>query len=193
LDIRLDNQQKIENIEFHVAEIMKHLGLDLNDDSLSGTPRRIAKMYVNDLFMGLNENIEFKTTSFDNKYKYGGILLEKNISVFSMCEHHFMPMFGKAHVAYIPNDKVIGLSKINRIVNMYARQPQVQERLTLQIADGIAKAIGNDNVAVMIDCVHLCIAARGVQDKGSSTITSEFRGEFKKAEVLREFYEQIKA
>lgn len=175
---KLTDEQKIAGIEKRFSEIMDILGLDLNDDSLSGTPHRIAKMYVNDLFKGLLPERRPSITTFANRYSYKEMLIEKNMKLVSCCEHHFMPFIGKAHVAYIPEEKVIGLSKINRLVNYYARRPQTQERLTLQIAADLKETLGTENVAVLIETKHLCVVTRGIEDHGSSTVTSDFSGEF---------------
>jgi GTP cyclohydrolase I len=174
----LDSEGKIEAISQKFSEILDILGMDLKDDSLSGTPRRIAKMYVNDLFRGLDPGGRPKITTFRNRYSYKEMLIEKNMKVISCCEHHFMPFIGKAHVAYIPEEKVIGLSKINRLVNYYSRRPQTQERLTLQIAADLKHTLGTPNVAVLIETKHLCVVTRGIEDHGSSTVTSEFSGDF---------------
>lgn len=187
----LSDKDKIEKIEFHFAEIMKTLGLDLNDDSLSQTPRRVAKMYVKEIFSGLNPENNPATTLFQNKYGYNQMLVEKDISVYSMCEHHFVPIFGKAHVAYIANGKVIGLSKIHRIVKYYCRRPQVQERLTRQIAEALKHILKTENVAVVIDARHMCVEARGVEDITSSTVTAAISGEFQKEATRTEFLRYI--
>src|SRR5690242_2532826 len=160
------DDEKITIIAGHFKEIMKTLGLDLNDDSLKDTPARVAKMYVKEVFSGLNPENEPEITLFDNNYQYNKMLIEKEITLYSYCEHHFVPIVGKAHVAYISKGKVIGLSKINRLVQFYASRPQVQERLTNQIAEGLKKAIGTEDVAVVVDAVHFCVASRGVKDTG---------------------------
>lgn len=183
----MDDDLKIELIEEKFAEIMHILGLDLEDDSLKGTPHRVAKMYVKEIFSGLNPANKPKVALFENKYKYREMLVEKDISFYSNCEHHFVPIIGKAHVAYISNGNVIGLSKINRIVQYYAKRPQVQERLTLQIAEAIKEAIGTEDVAVIVDAHHLCVSSRGVGDVNSSTITSSFSGKFLNEQVRNEF------
>jgi GTP cyclohydrolase I len=183
----MDDDLKIELIEEKFAEIMHILGLDLEDDSLKGTPHRVAKMYVKEIFSGLNPANKPKVALFENKYKYREMLVEKDISFYSNCEHHFVPIIGKAHVAYISNGSVIGLSKINRIVQYYAKRPQVQERLTLQIAEAIKEAIGTEDVAVIVDAHHLCVSSRGVGDVNSSTITSSFSGKFLNEQVRNEF------
>ena len=161
------DSEKKEIIAFHFSEIMKALDLDLTDDSLKGTPERVAKMYIEEIFSGLNPKNKPKMALFDNKYQYNQMLVEKNITFYSNCEHHFVPIFGKAHVAYISSGKVIGLSKLNRIVQYYAKRPQVQERLTMQIAEDLKKALGTEDVAVIIDAKHLCVSSRGVQDESS--------------------------
>jgi GTP cyclohydrolase I len=168
---------------------MNTLGLDLTDDSLNGTPGRIAKMYVKEIFRGLDPKNKPEIALFENKYKYGQMLVEKNITLYSNCEHHFVPIIGKAHVAYISSGKVIGLSKLNRIVQYFAQRPQVQERLTMQIANELKSALQTEDVAVVIDAVHLCVSSRGIKDVNSSTITAEYSGAFlenvRKEEFLR--------
>ncbi len=176
---KLNDDEKVAIIQEHFKAIMDTLGLDLNDDSLAGTPYRVAKMYVKEVFSGLNPKNEPSIKLFDNKYQYEQMLVEKDITFFSNCEHHFVPIIGKAHVAYISNGKVIGLSKINRIVEHYARRPQVQERLTMQIADHLKRVLETDDVAVLIDAKHLCVSSRGVEDTASATVTSEYSGKFK--------------
>lgn len=189
----LTDDEKIEIIQEHFAQIMHTLGLDLRDDSLKGTPYRVAKMYVKEIFEGLNPKNKPVARQFNNNYDYSDMVVEKNIQVTSFCEHHFLPFIGKAHVAYISSgQRVIGLSKINRIVDYYSRRPQVQERLTLQIADELQKALETDDVAVFIDSKHLCVSMRGIQDITSTTITSEFRGAFKKEAVQQKFINYIK-
>ncbi|SMD43241.1 GTP cyclohydrolase I [Aquiflexum balticum DSM 16537] len=174
----MDDELKIELIEKHFKEIMHILGLDLSDDSLKGTPHRVAKMYIKEIFSGLNPKNKPVAKLFENKYKYNEMLVEKDITFFSNCEHHFVPIYGKAHVAYISNGSVIGLSKINRIVQYYAKRPQVQERLTMQIGNELKEALGTDDVAVVIDAHHMCVSTRGVQDVNSSTVTSFYSGKF---------------
>ncbi len=181
----LSDEDKINKIEAHFREIMDTLGLDLTDDSLKGTPYRVAKMYVKEIFSGLDPKNKPRVAMFDNKYNYSQMLVEKGINVQSTCEHHFLPIYGNAHVAYISNGSVIGLSKINRIVEYYCKRPQVQERLTIQIANELKTALGSDDVAVYIDAQHMCVQARGVEDKGSSTVTSEYCGKFLEDENLR--------
>lgn len=183
----LTDGEKIEKIQFHFAQIMRTLGLDLNDDSLADTPKRVAKMYVKEIFSGLNPENKPKASLFENKYKYKRMLVEKDITVYSNCEHHFVPIIGKAHVAYIPDDKVIGLSKINRIVQYYSKRPQVQERLTIQISDSLIELLQHDNVAVVIEADHLCVASRGIGDTNSMTVTSTFSGRFETDSIKNEF------
>ena len=188
----LDDNSKIESIKKDVASIMQTLGLDLADDSLSGTPNRVAKMFVKEIFGGLHPDNKPKASTFDNKYKYGEMLVEKNITLYSTCEHHLLPIVGRAHVAYISKGKVIGLSKMNRIVDYFAKRPQVQERLTIQVVRELQKALGTDDVACVIDAKHLCVNSRGIRDIESSTVTSEFGGAFKEDKVRREFLDYIK-
>lgn len=189
----LTDEEKIEIIQEHFAAIMETMGLDLTDDSLKGTPYRVAKMYVKEIFEGLNPKNKPVARQFNNNYDYGDMVVEKNIQVTSFCEHHFLPFIGKAHVAYISSGKrVIGLSKINRIVDYYSRRPQVQERLTLQIADELQNALETEDVAVFIDSKHLCVSMRGIQDITSTTITSEFRGAFKEKATQQKFIDYIK-
>lgn len=187
----LSDDEKMEKIEVHVKEIMHTLGLDLDDDSLKRTPHRVAKMYVKELFRGLNPVNKPAVTLFDNKYKYNQMLVEKDITLYSMCEHHFVPIVGMAHVAYISNHKVIGLSKINRIVQYYARRPQVQERLTKQIANELKKVLDTKDVAVVIEAHHMCVSSRGVGDVNSSTITAEVCGQFEDHITRNEFLNYI--
>ena len=183
----LTDDQKIEKIQKNFAEIMETLGLDLTDDSLKNTPKRVAKMYVKEIFGGLNPKTAPGNSTFENKYKYSEMLVEKDITVYSTCEHHFLPIVGKAHIAYIAGDNVIGLSKMNRIVDHYARRPQVQERMTMQIVKHLQDYLGTENVACVIDAKHLCVNSRGIKDIQSSTVTAEFGGKFKDPEVKREF------
>ena len=184
---RLDDELKIELVAEHFKSIMEILGLDLTDDSLRGTPARVAKMYVQEIFSGLNPANKPGVTLFDNKYRYNQMLVEKDISVFSNCEHHFVPIQGKAHVAYISSGKVIGLSKLNRIVQYYSKRPQVQERLTMQIANELKQVLDTEDVAVVIDANHMCVSMRGVEDHGSSTVTSYYGGRFQQEETKSEF------
>jgi len=188
----ISDKEKMQSIEEDVAHILHTLGMDLTDDSLKGTPRRVAKMFVNEIFGGLNPKKKPKLSTFDNNYKYGEMLVEKNITLYSTCEHHLLPIIGKAHVAYISKGNVIGLSKMNRIVDYYAKRPQVQERLTMQIVQELQKALGTDDVACVIDAKHLCVNSRGIRDIASSTVTSEFGGKFKDNAVKREFLDYIK-
>jgi GTP cyclohydrolase I len=187
----LDDELKIELIEKHFREIMQILGLDLSDDSLRGTPHRVAKMYVTEIFSGLNPANAPEVKLFENKYQYKNMLVEKSISFHSLCEHHFVPIIGKAHVAYIPNGKVVGLSKLNRIVRYFARRPQVQERMTIQIANMLKEALGTNDVAVLIEADHMCVASRGVQDVTSNTITTEYSGKFLDVKTREEFLRYI--
>lgn len=174
----MTDDQKMSIIENHFSQIMETLGLDMSDDSLSGTPHRVAKMFVKEIFHGLNPENKPKMSVFDNKFRYGQMLVEKNINLNTTCEHHFLPIYGKAHIAYIATDKVIGLSKLNRIVDYFARRPQVQERLTVQIVNELKKVLNTEDVAVVIDAKHLCVASRGIQDHQSTTITAEYSGAF---------------
>lgn len=186
------DEEKIAIIEEHFGEIMKTLGLDLKDESLKGTPRRVAKMYVQEIFKGLNPKNRPVARKFTNHYEYSDMLVEKNIQVTSFCEHHFLPFIGKAHVGYISSGNVIGLSKINRIVDYFSRRPQVQERLTLQIADALVGALETEDVAVFIESKHYCVSTRGIQDISSSTVTSEYRGQFRELDVQKKFIEYIR-
>jgi GTP cyclohydrolase I len=187
----LSDDEKIKAIEKHFASIMEILGLDLTDDSLKGTPKRFAKMYVKEIFQGLNPTNKPKIALFENKYQYGEMLVEKDITLYSNCEHHFVPIVGKAHVAYISNGYVIGLSKINRIVQYFSKRPQVQERLTEQIAAELKKMLKTDDVAIVIDAHHLCVSSRGVEDTKSSTVTAHYSGKFKESETKNEFLKYI--
>ena len=187
----LDDDLKVELIERHFREIMEILGLDLNDDSLRGTPLRVAKMYVKEIFSGLNPANFPDVKLFENKYHYNQMLVEKNITVFSNCEHHFVPIIGKAHVAYLSSGKVIGLSKINRIVQHFAKRPQVQERLTMQIGNAFRELLDTDDVAVIVDAEHLCVQSRGIQDTHSSTVTSYYSGKFQQEETKAEFLKYV--
>lgn len=183
----MDDELKMKLIEDKFKDIMEIMGLDLNDDSLSGTPRRVAKMYIKEIFSGLNPANKPKVALFDNKYQYNEMLVEKDITFYSNCEHHFVPIIGRAHVAYFSSGKVIGLSKINRLVNYFAKRPQVQERLTVQIANDLKEMLETEDVAVVIDAEHLCVSSRGIQDVNSSTITAQFHGKFKEEAVKSEF------
>ncbi|WP_299229667.1 GTP cyclohydrolase I FolE [uncultured Psychroserpens sp.] len=188
---KLTNEEKIDIIKDDVRHIMETLGLDLKDDSLKGTPNRVAKMFVKELFGGLDPQAKPKASTFENKYKYGEMLVEKNITVYSTCEHHLLPIVGKAHVAYISNGTVVGLSKMNRIVDYFAKRPQVQERLTIQIVKELQSVLNTKDVACVIDAKHLCVNSRGIRDIDSSTVTSEFGGKFKEKETRREFLDYI--
>ena len=183
----ISDDKKIDIIESHFREIMLTLGLDLNDDSLKDSPRRVAKMYVKELFSGLNPNLKPKSTLFKNNYEYGEMLVEKDISFYSNCEHHFLPIIGKAHIAYISSGNVIGLSKLHRIVNYYSKRPQVQERMTVQIFNELKNVLKTEDVAVIIDAAHLCVSSRGIKDITSTTLTLEVGGKFKEERVWKEF------
>lgn len=184
----ISDDEKIAKIETHFKAIMETLGLDLNDDSLKGTPHRVAKMYVKEMFWGLNPDNKPVVSHFKNKFRYNEMLLEKDIQFYTNCEHHFVPFFGTAHVAYIPNGKVIGLSKLNRIVEYFAKRPQVQERMTMQIANELKHILGTDNVAVIINAKHLCVASRGIKDNSSHTTTAEYCGQFDNEAVRTELH-----
>ncbi len=188
---KMPDDQKMKYIAEKTKDILDILGLDLEDDSLSGTPRRVAKMFVKEIFKGLNPDNLPKLSAFDNKYKYGEMLVERDISVFSTCEHHLLPIIGKAYVAYISNGKVLGLSKINRIVDYFARRPQVQERLTVQIVKAMQEALNTEDVACIIDAKHMCLVSRGIKDITSSTLTAEYAGKFKDPQVRKEFLSYI--
>lgn len=188
----LSDDEKINRIQEKVGDILHTLGMDLTDDSLKGTPKRVAKMFVKEIFSGLHPDKKPKASTFDNKYKYGEILVEKNITLYSTCEHHLLPIVGKAHVAYISNGTVVGLSKMNRIVQYYAQRPQVQERLTLQVVEELQKVLNTPDVACVIDAKHLCVNARGISDITSSTVTAEFGGQFKQQDKKQEFLDYIK-
>lgn len=187
----ISDEEKIRKIEFHFKEIMETMGLDLHDDSLKGTPNRVAKMYVQEIFSGLNPANKPKIALFENKYQYNQMLVEKDITFYSNCEHHFVPIFGKAHLAYISSGKVIGLSKLNRIVNYYAKRPQVQERLTIQIAKEMQEVLRTEDVAVLIDAKHLCVSSRGIKDNSSATVSSYYGGKFNNEHVRNEFLKYI--
>jgi GTP cyclohydrolase I len=188
----IDDETKIELIRKHFKQIMEIMGLDLNDDSLKGTPERVAKMYIKEIFSGLNPANKPAVTLFENKYNYNQMLVEKNITVFSNCEHHFVPIVGKAHIAYISSGKVIGLSKLNRIVQYYSKRPQVQERLTVQIGEALKEILNTEDIAVVIDADHMCVQSRGVQDVSSSTVTSYYGGKFNSEITKKEFLNYIK-
>ncbi|PKH51618.1 GTP cyclohydrolase I FolE [Tenacibaculum sp. Bg11-29] len=188
----ISDDEKIKRIEESVKDILITLGMDLTDDSMQGTPKRVAKSFVNEIFMGLNPANMPKASTFDNNYNYGEMLVEKNIVVYSTCEHHLLPIVGRAHVAYISDGKVIGLSKMNRIVEYFSKRPQVQERLTMQIVQAMQEALGTDDVACVIDAKHLCVNSRGIKDIESSTVTAEFGGKFKEKDTKREFLDYLK-
>lgn len=190
---KLSNEEKKERIAILFEEIMDVMGLDLTDDSLKGTPQRVAKMYIDEIFSGLNPENKPKVALFDNKYQYNQMLVEKNISFYSNCEHHFVPIIGKAHVAYISSGKVIGLSKLNRIVQYYAKRPQVQERLTNQIANELKMILDTEDIAVIIDAKHLCVSSRGIKDDTSSTVTSYYGGIFNTSEKIAELQNYLKS
>lgn len=187
----IDDELKIELIEKKFREIMEVLGLDLSDDSLRDTPKRVAKMYVKEIFKGLDPRNKPSVTLFENKYKFNQMLVEKDISVYSYCEHHFVPIIGKAHVAYYSAGKVVGLSKINRMVQYYSKRPQVQERLTVQVANEMKELLQTEDVAVLIEADHLCVASRGVQDVSSSTVTSSYHGKFLNPQIREEFLRYV--
>ncbi|MBC8756099.1 GTP cyclohydrolase I FolE [Kordia sp. YSTF-M3] len=188
----LSDKEKIVSIKKDVAHIMETLGLDMTDDSLKGTPNRVAKMFVQEIFGGLHPDKKPKASTFDNKYKYNEMLVEKNITVYSTCEHHLLPIVGRAHIAYISNGTVVGLSKMNRVVDYYAKRPQVQERLTIQVVRELQKVLGTEDVACVIDAKHLCVNSRGIRDIESSTVTAEFGGKFKNEKTRSEFLDYIK-
>lgn len=188
----LTDDEKIELIKKDVENILTTLGMDLTDDSLKGTPNRVAKMFVKEIFGGLNPAKKPSSSTFENKYKYNEMLVEKNITVYSTCEHHLLPIVGRAHVAYISNGTVVGLSKMNRIVDYFAKRPQVQERLTIQIVKELQKVLNTDDVACIIDAKHLCVNSRGIRDIESSTVTAEFGGKFKNENTRKEFLDYIK-
>ncbi len=185
------DEEKIKIITHHFEAIMNTLGLDLTDDSLKGTPKRVAKMYVKEIFSGLNPDKKPKASMFENKYKYKEMLVEKNISFYSYCEHHFVPISGVAHIAYINNGQNIGLSKLNRIVEYFAKRPQVQERLTMQIGKELENVLGTPDVAVYIDAKHFCIASRGVKDDKSTTVTTYYSGAFLQHDKKEEFLKYV--
>ncbi|CAM1360109.1 GTP cyclohydrolase I FolE [Tenacibaculum soleae] len=188
----VSDEEKKQKIAMHFKEIMKTMGLDLDDDSLKGTPNRFAKMYIDEIFSGLNPKNKPKIALFDNKYQYNQMLVEKDITFYSNCEHHFVPIIGKAHIAYISSGKVIGLSKLNRIVQYFAKRPQVQERLTNQIAKELKEILNTENVAVIIDAKHLCVSSRGVEDNASSTLTCYYGGVFNTSEKIVELQNYLK-
>lgn len=189
--ISTNDAEKISKIGYHFEKIMEIMGLDLDDKSLKGTPNRVAKMYINEVFSGLNPKNLPKMSLFPNNYKYDGILVEKDIEVYSTCEHHFVPIIGKAHVAYIAGDNLIGLSKINRIVQFYSKRPQVQERLTIQILNELKKVMNTEDVACIIEAKHLCVNMRGVRDTKSVTITAKYSGSFNNDSLKQEFLSHV--
>jgi len=189
---KMTDHEKKEKIAFHFTEIMEVLGLDLTDDSLKGTPQRVAKMYVDEIFCGLNPANKPKVALFENKYQYNQMLVEKNITFYSNCEHHFVPIYGKIHVAYVSTGKVIGLSKINRIVQYFAQRPQVQERLTMQIALELQEILETEDIAVIVDAKHLCVSSRGIKDDTSATVTNYFGGVFQRTDKVNELLQLIK-
>ncbi|MBW7840620.1 MAG: GTP cyclohydrolase I FolE [Chitinophagaceae bacterium] len=189
---RISEDEKIEKIEYHFTEIMKTMGLDLTDDSLKDTPNRVAKMYINEIFSGLNPKNKPDITLFENKYHFSEMLVVKDIALYSNCEHHFVPIIGKAHVGYFPEKHIIGLSKINRLVQYYASRPQVQERLTVQIGEALQNILHHNDLAVVIEADHLCVASRGVKDISSQTVTSHFSGKFEDKSVRNEFLSYIR-
>lgn len=189
---KLSDEEKKTKISILFEEIMDVIGLDLKDDSLKGTPERVAKMYIDEIFSGLNPANKPKVALFDNKYQYNQMLVEKEITFYSNCEHHFVPIIGKAHIAYISSGKVIGLSKLNRIVQYYAKRPQVQERLTNQIAEELKFILGTDDVAVIIDAKHLCVSSRGIKDDTSTTVTSFYGGSFNSSAKITELQNYLK-
>ena len=186
------DEEKISKIQAHFSNIMEELGLDLSDDSLSGTPYRFAKMYVKELFYGLNPKNRPKLSTFENKYGYNKMLIEQNINIDSSCEHHFFPIVGHAHIGYIPNEKVIGLSKINRLVDYYAHRPQVQERLCIQILKDLQETLEIEDVIIVINAKHMCVSSRGIKDKSSFTTTIEYGGHFKEKEFRNNFFDSLK-
>jgi GTP cyclohydrolase I len=185
------DDEKIAAIEPHFRAIMEILGMDLRDDSLRGTPLRVAKMYVKELFQGLNPANMPSMTLFENKFQYNEMLVEKNINFYTNCEHHFVPFFGKTHVAYISSGKVIGLSKLNRLVEYFSKRPQVQERLTMQVGKALQTVLQTQDVAVMMDAKHLCVSSRGVKDDSSNTITTFFGGKFQDEKTRMEFLQYV--
>ncbi|MFB0926133.1 MAG: GTP cyclohydrolase I FolE [Vicingaceae bacterium] len=189
---KLTDEEKKAKISILFEEIMDVMGLDLKDDSLKGTPDRVAKMYIDEVFSGLNPANKPKVALFDNKYQYNQMLVEKDITFYSNCEHHFVPIIGKAHIAYISSGKVIGLSKLNRIVQYYAKRPQVQERLTNQIAEELKFILGTDDVAVIIDAKHLCVSSRGIKDDTSATVTAFYGGTFNTSAKIAELQNYLK-
>lgn len=190
--VSLNEEEKINLIQEHFREIMIALGLDMDDDSLKDSPRRVAKMYVKELFSGLNNANKPSITLFENKYKYDQMLVEKDITLFSTCEHHFVPIIGKAHIAYFSTGNVIGLSKLNRIVNYFSRRPQQQERLTMEVAEELMSVLKTEDLAVLIEADHLCVKSRGVKDMNSSTVTSFYNGKFIDHATRNEFLNYVR-
>ena len=188
----ISDDEKISIIQKNVKKILETLGMDMTDDSLKGTPKRVAKAYVKELFAGLDPKNLPTSSTFENKYQYGEMLVEKNITVFSTCEHHLLPIYGKAHVAYFAKDRVVGLSKMNRIVDYYARRPQVQERLNIQIVKALQEILKTNDVACIIDAKHMCVNSRGIRHIDCSTVTGEFGGKFKDKLTKREFLDYIR-
>lgn len=188
---KTSDEEKKKKIAILFEEIMNVMGLDLTDDSLKGTPKRVAKMYIDEIFSGLNPKNKPKIALFDNKYQYNQMLVEKNITFYSNCEHHFVPIIGKAHLAYVSSGKVIGLSKLNRIVQYYSKRPQVQERLTNQIANELSEILDTKDIAVIIDAKHLCVSSRGIKDESSATVTSYFGGVFNNPQKITELQNYI--
>jgi GTP cyclohydrolase I len=188
---KLSNEEKIVLIASHFKSIMQLLELDLDDKSLKDTPKRVAKMYVEELFEGLDPSKKPVITNFENSFNYKGMIIEKNINLYSICEHHFVPIIGKAHIAYYANDKVIGLSKLNRIVHYLSKKPQVQEKLTVQIIDYLKEELETNDVACIIEAKHLCVSMRGIKDVSSSTTTAEYSGKFSQYEIKRELLQLV--
>ena len=194
--IRLDafnktNEEKMQTIEKHFFDIMHELGLDMTDDSLQGTPHRVAKMFVQEIFSGLDPKNKPKVSTFENEYQYNRMLVEANISFNSTCEHHFLPIFGKAHIGYISSGKVIGLSKLNRIVDYFSRRPQVQERLIMQIFNDLKVALKTENVIVVMEAKHLCVSSRGIKHESSFTSTIQYGGIFNEKENRNDFFNMV--
>lgn len=187
----MSDADKITKIAHHFSEIMHTMGLDLTDDSLSGTPLRVAKMYVKEVFSGLDLKNKPSVKLFENKYGYKEMLVERDITVHSFCEHHFVPIIGKAHIAYMNNGQVVGLSKLNRIVDYFSRRPQVQERLTVQIASELKQLLHTEDIAVILDAKHMCVSIRGVEDVASSTLTASYHGAFQQKEIKEEFLHYV--
>ena len=185
------DDQKMQNIENHFYDIMQELGLDMTDDSLQGTPHRVAKMFIKEIFSGLDPKNKPKVSTFDNEYHYDKMLVEANISFNSTCEHHFLPIFGKAHIGYISSGKVIGLSKLNRIVDYFSRRPQVQERLIMQIFNDLKVALNTENVIVVMEAKHLCVSSRGIKHESSFTSTIQYGGVFNEKEYRNDFFSMI--